>query len=447
MALRQLTYSNRFIQEALYLDGTSSRCSSLESAGQQPPFRQPDTTTANGYRYWYQAHYAPDVRHQKVAIGYQNVVVLIDPQSFIDAIPYGTAPIGVALIDPAVHRIIASSGTFSDQIWPAARATSGTHLTLNNQRYALTPVAQDRLMVVTWASLVPLKKAFYHQLLFWVPFGLVISLLAAAIVSWVQHRLHSPRARLQEALRAKALVVHYQPVVSLESGNIVGAEALVRWPQPDGTLMSPDIFVPLAEESGLISQLTNMVAEKVVNEIGPWLHQHPALHIAVNLSADDLNSDTLLNQLNAGCARAGLAKGQIAIELTERAFARPDVSAPMLARFREAGYAVYIDDFGTGYSSLSYLEQFKVDVLKIDQSFVRAMMVRQQILSYIIDIARSLKLEMVAEGIETEDQARWLKKHGVQYGQGWLYSKALPRDAFIRWADQNLARASATVAP
>lgn len=116
----------------------------------------------------------------------------------------------------------------------------------------------------------------------------------------------------------------------------------------------------------------------------------------------------------------------------------------MLARFREAGNAVYIDDFGTGYSSLSYLEQLKVDVLKIDQSFVRAMMVRKRILAYIIDIAHSLKLEMVAEDIETEDQARWLQKHGVQYGQGWLYSKALPRDAFIRWANQNLARASAT---
>lgn len=119
--------------------------------------------------------------------------------------------------------------------------------------------------------------------------------------------------------------MHYQPVVSLENGCIVGAEALVRWPQPDGTLMSPDIFVPLAEQTGLISQLTDVVAEKVVNEIGPWLHQHPELHIAVNLSADNLNSDTLLNQFNAGYTRAGLAKGQIAVELTERAFARPDV--------------------------------------------------------------------------------------------------------------------------
>ena len=117
---------------------------------------------------------------------------------------------------------------------------------------------------------------------------------------------------------------------------------------------------------------------------------------------------------------------QIALELTEREFADPKNSAPFIAKYRQAGHSIYIDDFGTGYSSLSYLQDLDVDILKIDKSFVDALEYNN-VTPHIIEIAKALKLEMVAEGIETENQETWLRKHGVQYGQGWLYSKALPK--------------------
>ena len=130
--------------------------------------------------------------------------------------------------------------------------------------------------------------------------------------------------------------------------------------------------------------------------------------------------------------------GELAVEeLTEREFADPKNSAPFIAKYRQAGHSIYIDDFGTGYSSLSYLQDLDVDILKIDKSFVDALEYNN-VTPHIIEIAKTLKLEMVAEGIETENQEAWLRQHGVQYGQGWLYSKALPKAEFILWAEKRL---------
>lgn len=129
---------------------------------------------------------------------------------------------------------------------------------------------------------------------------------------------------------------------------------------------------------------------------------------------------------------------QIALEITERGFADPKVTSPVIERLREAGHKVYIDDFGTGYSSLSYLQDLPVDILKIDKSFVDALEYKQ-VTPHIIEMAKSLRLEMVAEGVETESQADWLRLHGVQYGQGWLYSKALPPGEYIAWFNQQNA--------
>src|SRR5690606_6282119 len=123
-----------------------------------------------------------------------------------------------------------------------------------------------------------------------------------------------------------------------------------------------------------------------------------------------------------------VSPSQIALELTERAFADPKTSSPIVARYREAGHAIYSDDFGTGFSSLSYLQNLEVDIMKIDKSFVSALEYKN-VTPHIIEMARTLNLKMVAEGIETAKQEAWLRQHGVDYGQGWLYSKALPKTA------------------
>lgn len=219
--------------------------------------------------------------------------------------------------------------------------------------------------------------------------------------------------------------------------KIVGAEALARWPQTDGSWLSPDSFIPLAQQTGLSEPLTLLIIRSVFEDMGDWLRQHPQQHISINLESTVLTSEKIPQLLREMINHYQVNPRQIALELTEREFADPKTSAPIISRYREAGHEIYLDDFGTGYSSLSYLQDLDVDILKIDKSFVDALEYKN-VTPHIIEMAKTLKLKMVAEGIETSKQEEWLRQHGVHYGQGWLYSKALPKEDFLRWAEQHL---------
>lgn len=439
LAMRQLSYINLYIKEIIRMEGLTAQCSTRTSTRHALVFPEPDITTKNGYTFRYTSHNDLNIIYEMIGIGYQKYMVLIDPRSFIDTISYSRYDVNVALIGTINHRILASSKPFDIRAWQQARDKSANSLIMNGNRYIFMPVPSSLLVVVAWVPMAPLDKAWRQQLFIWVPSGILVSLLAAAFIWRILRRLQSPHYQLSEAIHSNVLEIHYQPIIKLNSGKMVGAEALVRWPQPDGTLLPPDVFIPLAEQTGLIEQLSQNVVEKVFEQMGEWLRRHPQIHIAINLAAEDLSSTQLLVRMNHLTERAGLAPGQIAIELTERSFARTDVIAPILTRYRQAGYPVCIDDFGTGYSSLSYLQELDADILKIDKTFVRALG-HKQVTTHIIKIAHTLKLEMIAEGIETLGQEIWLKQHGVQYGQGWLYSKALPHDAFITWAEENLSQ-------
>ena len=439
MSLRRLSYTHRYIQEIIWLDGLTPRCSSLESSSSQPPLPKPDAINAGGYRAWYTSRSDLGMNFQMVAIGLKRYVVIIDPLSFIDTVPFSSNPLHLALFGTLSNRVIASTSTLNPEVLEIAQREHLSKVTLDGNRYELQPMPQFNLMVVSWASLAPQEKAWRDQLAVWMPVSIFISLLAAAFISRLLTRMQTSRYRLANALKHRALTLHYQPVVELQSGRVVGAEALVRWQQSDGTQLSPDVFITLAEQTGMINELSRYVVDNVFAEMAEWLREHPTQHIAINLAAQDLTSTVLLDRLNELCDEYGVAHHQIAIELTERSFAQPEITGPILARYRQAGYPVCIDDFGTGYSSLSYLQELDVDVLKIDKSFIAALD-RKRVTPHIIDMARSLELEMVAEGVEDADQEAWLHRHGVQYGQGWLYSKALPGPAFIAWAERNLGQ-------
>jgi len=240
-----------------------------------------------------------------------------------------------------------------------------------------------------------------------------------------------------DALNSNAIQVYYQPIISLQTGKIAGAEALARWRQPDGSYLSPDIFIPLAEQTRLITRLTEDIVRKIFADLGTWLRQRPEVHISINLSVDDLRSPTLPILLQEQLQHWGISAQQIILEITERGFVDPQTTLPVIAGYRQAGHRISIDDFGTGYSSLSYLQKLDVDTLKIDKSFVDTLEYKP-LTPHIIEMAKALNLATVAEGVETESQRDWLRVHGVQYAQGWLYSKALPKEKFILWAENNL---------
>ncbi len=271
------------------------------------------------------------------------------------------------------------------------------------------------------------------------PVGAFIAAFIVGIVTWLSRKRLSPLAELEIAVRNHEFIVHYQPIVELKTGICIGAEALVRWRRPDGSLIRPDLFIPLAEESGLIMPITDQVIEAVIRDLNGVLVADRTLHIAINLCAADIKSGRILDVLEAKLAHTGIRTEQIWLEATERGFMDIDAARITLEKARQRGHSVAIDDFGTGYSSLQYLQGLPMDALKIDKSFIDTIgkdTATSSVTPHIIGMAKALRLYTVAEGIEAEEQADYLKAHGVDFGQGWLFSKALPAPMFIGYHRQ-----------
>ena len=252
------------------------------------------------------------------------------------------------------------------------------------------------------------------------------------VLRYSRHRL-SLSTQLREALAKGHIVAHYQPVMELSSGACVGAEALARWVREDGEMVRPDIFIPIAEQAGLVPQITLAMLTATVRDLGDLLRDHPQLCINLNLASEDLTSDGFMRALTEHLQQNSLPATCIKLEITERAMVNTDESRALISEFRKRGHEVAIDDFGTGYSSLAYLESFELDTLKIDKSFVDVIgteAVTNHVIVHVIDMAKSLALDTVAEGIETVQQSNWLIEHGVDYGQGYLFSRPVPGDEF-----------------
>jgi sensor c-di-GMP phosphodiesterase-like protein len=302
---------------------------------------------------------------------------------------------------------------------------------------------QAGLKVVAIEARSRLLARFREQRILMLPLGILMAGFIVAIVVWFSRRRLSLRGELAIAVQRREFIAHYQPLIELKTGRCVGAEALVRWRRPDGALVAPDLFIPLAEASGLIVQITDQVVAAVIADLGALLVANRDLHIAVNLSAEDIKTGRIPELLHAALAGTGIRAEQIWLEATERGFMDVTVARAALEQARAYGHPVAIDDFGTGYSSLSYLQQLPLDALKIDKSFIDTICTdsaTSSVTPHIIDMAKTLQLKIVAEGIETRAQADYLLERSVEYGQGWLYSRALPAPEFIAFHRRNGAQ-------
>lgn len=241
------------------------------------------------------------------------------------------------------------------------------------------------------------------------------------------------RADLVRALDTDQFMAHYQPILDLETHRIIGCEALVRWEHPRRGLLSPAIFVPLAEESGLIGQLGEWMMERACRDLAEWRRDMPDvaedLTISVNLSAQEVHAERLLPAVTDILRRTNLPADRLVLEVTEsNLLTDTDVIQDQMQRLRALGTRLAIDDFGTGYSSLGYIQRFAFDVLKIDRSFVEGLdrNTNRQIVTAVLDLARELGVRVVAEGIEQESQEQALIDLGCRYAQGYLYSRPVP---------------------
>ncbi len=238
--------------------------------------------------------------------------------------------------------------------------------------------------------------------------------------------------RLRKAVEQKDWTLHYQPLINLFSGEMFGVEALIRWPDPSGGLVPPGDFIPLAEEMGLIEAIGAWVVEEICRQDALWRDEGLELEIGFNLSPRQLWQPDPVRRIADQIEDSGVDPQRITVEITEStAMNDPDRTLEVLHGFKDHGLKLAIDDFGTGYSSLSRLRYMPVDVLKIDRTFVRDVNADKQsasMVSAIIALANNLSMEPLAEGIETEEEWRFLAARGCSSGQGFLFSKPVPAE-------------------
>lgn len=248
------------------------------------------------------------------------------------------------------------------------------------------------------------------------------------------------RQRLQlqhdfkRALERQEFVLHYQPLVDLSSGQIIGAEALVRWVDPQRGLRSPAEFIPFAEESGLILPLGEWVLKDACQQGRLWADKGYDIHIAVNLSTRQFQDQALLDKISRALLEAGLPPSKLELEITESAsMLNPEASIQVMNKLKALGMQIAIDDFGTGYSSLSYLKRIPADIIKIDRSFVSGLHNDPDdaaIVRTVLALAKAMDKQCLAEGIETAEHFEMLRSLGCHYGQGYWMSKPLTASEF-----------------
>ena len=239
--------------------------------------------------------------------------------------------------------------------------------------------------------------------------------------------------RLRKAIMEEHLVLHYQPQVSLDRLRVIGVEALVRWNDPDHGLVYPASFIPLAEESRLILPIGDWVLRTACEQMRTWREQGVDVpHVAVNLSARQFQQHDLIERVSRVLSDTGLDPKSLEIEITETtAMANAEATMDVLHGLRELGVSIAIDDFGTGYSSLNYLKRFPITTVKIDRAFVRDLATSEgdaAIVNAVIGIARSLRVRVIAEGVEDEEQLTFLRRNGCDAAQGYYFSRPVNSD-------------------
>ena len=247
--------------------------------------------------------------------------------------------------------------------------------------------------------------------------------------------------RLRQAVERKQWRLHYQPLIELATGRMYGVEALIRWPEPSGSLVAPGEFIPLAEEMGLIETIGEWVLEEICRQDAMWRAEGLTLDVGFNLSPRQLWQPDLVDKIVSPLVVAGMDPTRVTVEITEStAMTDPDRTIQILREMHDRGLRLAIDDFGSGYSSLSRLRDMPVDILKIDRGFVRAVDQDRNagsMVSAVISLASNLGMTPLAEGIETEAEWRFLADRGCELGQGFFFSRPVPPEDILAMHRRN----------
>lgn len=445
--MRKLAISSSYLQSVGRVQANRLVCSSLGHHGAGFDLGPPDYVSVLGatVRATVKLPVAPQSRF--IVLERDGYATIMHRELVFDVQDYA-ADNSLALVSASTGRTIATRGHY-DPGWRRQPLAQGRAFTFNDGNY-IVALRRSNIVDLVAVAAIPIKavQQLSRQLMAaLVPFGLLLGLALATGFTFLVRQQRALPALLRAALRRDELFLVYQPILSLETRQCVGAEALLRWRGRDGAMVRPDLFIPIAEATGLILPITRRILALVERELPALVAAFPQLHVSINLSSRDLQSDDIVKQLGELMRRSGVSPGTLIVEATERGLIDVDLARAVVREIRATGIGVAIDDFGTGYSCLSYLTTLNVDFLKIDKSFVATIggtAPANSVVLHIIEMAKSLNLAMIAEGVETEVQAAFLRQRGVQFAQGFLYAKPMSGEDFMRYmAAQPAVRPSA----
>ena len=265
--------------------------------------------------------------------------------------------------------------------------------------------------------------------------GFVMCGLVIALALSSTRPREDPVGELRAAIAAGEIVPYYQPVMDIAAGRLIGCEVLVRWRKPNGEVISPGTFVPLAESSGLIFEMTLALMRAARDEVADVYAPRPGLKLGFNIHADHFDNDRIVKDIQEIFGHSSIQLSQIMLEVTERApLADLAAARRSIAALQAFGVRVAIDDVGTGHSGLNYLLKLGVDVIKIDKMFVDAIGTERYsnaIIDTLAELGRTMKIDVIAEGVESFEQVEYLREHGIHMAQGYVFAPALPGQAYI----------------
>jgi len=427
--IAQRVAASRFIYEAAVLRSDGFACSSYgREIKDLPNKNDPRHYVAMGFDYWFLADSSTSADNGFIVVAHGENFVWLNKGIVLSALGLETGA-AFSIVDTQRHRFVFAnaSQTIDFAHLPAPGALSFESQVVH---YALPTQWPGLISVFT------LPRSAYQNI-WWSLFALtfissgVVLVVLFLLPRWIRHRYFSVVPKLRQALKHNRLQLHYQPIVSLQNSEWVGVESLLRWP---GSNMKPGEFIAAAERAGMGSEVSRWVVRRMAEEYSQFLWACKGLYITINLTAQDLEDESFADFVRDLLGEYQVPAHLIIFEVTEHSLVNREQARIQLQRLRDQGHRIALDDFGTGYSSLSYLGELPVDILKMDRSFLEQdkMQADDALWRHIVGMAGSLNLTLVAEGIEHIEQAELLRREGVHFAQGWLYSKALPASVLAK---------------
>jgi sensor c-di-GMP phosphodiesterase-like protein len=439
--MRNLTLSSSYLQLVGYVEGNRLICSSYGNHGDGIPVGPADYLSKRGawIRRSVYLPFLPKTRFFMVTeqgSGYSSLAL---PDLILDA-GRESREISVALVAISTRSVILARGQADVRQLPAFHQELGEMQWVGDEQVGTIRFsASNDYAAIASVPVSAVRRSWLSIARFAAPLGGVVGTLIAVLLIAMLRQRAGMLAQLDRAIRRREFSLAYMPIVELDSGRWVGAEALLRWRRPGGDLAGPEQFIPIAEQHHRMKRLTDRMLDILVVDSRESLARHAGQrYVSINLSAQDLSDTAIVEKLRQTREESGLPR--LMVEATEGGLLNVDRANSIIQRLGELDISVAIDDFGIGYSSLSYLGTLRAAYLKIDKSFVSAIGsdgATRHVIDHIIAMARDCDLTVIAEGVESEEQAAYLRDAGVRYAQGWLFGRPMTASELVArgWRD------------